>query len=462
MDRRMWNFDSPDITALPPIYVCLDCQNEQLIVTTLIQVQTMIFFGAIIALFAFMTTTLFLFANKRMLRSRIFWGSVGALTVNLIAVCLFLVELMPGTTMSLRARSYITITCLRRVFTLITAWSWSLVLLGKFFAFYPPSIRQRKHRILLGVLIVLKARIILDVVSIGILYGGIGLGKDFTFPSTALYFFSVCLDLADNFIVTTVLLRTSLAFYRKAQLRLSTNGRKIRLLVESIGMTFICAIPPQFIYAVGLIVYMVKPELIEPSAQKWVALWQSTSLGIFGVLSTVYSSIGNVPAIKHDRAGGEGWLWSRSRRRTQTQEAQVGAGADANTPDFSPRVETVPYLLDEQEVERQGGSGSALAPSGAGAAAAGPLASAGDTEPTESLLSIFFVNNEVPSSSDPPDSPSSFNSNRTVGAGGEREKMQPQPQPFELIQRRRRWLQLGPALRDDESKDMEADVKASR
>ncbi|KAK0558921.1 hypothetical protein OC844_004783 [Tilletia horrida] len=411
-DRRYTAYDKPNITELPPVYVCLDCQAEPLIITTRFQVQAMIFFGSVIALLGSMTITLFLFANNRMLRSRIFWGSVAALTINMIAVCTFLVELMPGATPDLASQPYVKLTCARRFFTLITPWSWTLVLLGKLFAFYPRTIRQRKHVVLLSVLVALKFRVFLDIVSIGLLCGGINV-KDgrqrFANASKITYFCSVCLDLVDSIIVTTCLLRTSFEFYKKARLRMSTNSRKIRLIFESIGMTFIGAIPPQIVYAFGLVIFVAKPHLVTPSAQYWVVLWNFASLGIFGVLSTVYSSIGNVPAIMASR---------------HASPAQSGARADANAG--RPSVE--------------GGAGP-----GAGTA---PI----EMEPTETLLSIFFIGAGTPSTASSSNgSPASSSTNRL-----RREKEKPLPpgqeeRPYELVNRRRRWLPLGRSTRSADS-----------
>ncbi|KAL9937920.1 hypothetical protein V8E36_003465, partial [Tilletia maclaganii] len=421
----------PSVTSLPPIYVCLDCQTQPLLVTTEFQIQAVIFLGGVITLLGAMSFTLLLFANARMLRSPVFWGSNGALLITTSGLVLFLVELLPGAIPSLRSMQFLRVTCARRFFTQVSPWAWSVLLLGKLFAFYPRSIRERRHTVILWILIVLKFRILLDLISLGLLCGGISKGHGFTVLATAFYFPSVVLDVLDNLIVSTILFKTSYEFYKKARLRLSTNSRRIRLIFESVGMTFCGAIPPQLLYGIGMMISFFKPDYFSSSQQYWVALWMFSSLGIFGILSTTWSSIDNVPN-KCESGSPQGSVEFGQDRYQQPPEDLIELdrrGSLLAQRRFS--THSAQLRQHQQQQQHVAAESGWYTPT---------------IEPTETLLSIFLVE-AAGSGSDPSDEYETMGERGAApGLRSRRASLVAVPNPPVVRQNvlhRRRWLQLG-------------------
>jgi len=419
-----------------------------------------------------MSFTLLLFANARMLRSPVFWGSNGALLITTSGLVLFLVELLPGAIPSLRSMQFLRVTCARRFFTQVSPWAWSVLLLGKLFAFYPRSIRERRHTVILWILIVLKFRILLDLISLGLLCGGISKGHGFTVLATAFYFPSVVLDVLDNLIVSTILFKTSYEFYKKARLRLSTNSRRIRLIFESVGMTFCGAIPPQLLYGIGMMISFFKPDYFSSSQQYWVALWMFSSLGIFGILSTTWSSIDNVPNVggAFSSRGSVGPPCSRGRG---LEGAAAGAGAggtagaagngekcESGSPQGSVEFGQDRYQQPPEDLIELDRRGSLLAQRRFSTHSAQlrqhqqqqqhVAAESGwytpTIEPTETLLSIFLVE-AAGSGSDPSDEYETMGERGAApGLRSRRASLVAVPNPPVVRQNvlhRRRWLQLG-------------------
>ncbi|CAD6886883.1 unnamed protein product [Tilletia controversa] len=427
-----FNTSAPQITSLPPISICLDCQTAPLIITTLFQVQASIFLGSVITLLGAMAFAQFLFAHKKTLRSGIFWGSNLALFVTVLGLALTMTEIIPGAP-QLKSKAYLNMTCARRFVTIATPYAWSVVLLGKLYAFYPPSVRERKHSILLGVLIVLKARLLVDITSVAVLCGGLNAGRLLTRASQKLYIANVWLDCVDDIIVTTVLLRKSYRFYNKARLRLSTNSRRIRFIFESIGMTFVGALPAQIIYAIGLTIAYSKPDTFSAVTQYWVALWMFSTVGIFGVLSTTWSSIGTGPmgVSQAERYGPpqQGQYQHHSPAIEPSARLPTMASSASRTGDIGQeRLHPHAYedLLDINNNNNNNNEPAAA------------RSTALSVEPTETLLSIFLVGD----SSSPPDrSPTLAGSSSSSERKGDTAEKR-SPPLSEMTERRSRWLQL--------------------
>jgi len=438
LTRRYADTYPPVLTKMPPVYVCLDCGNQPLLITSLLQVQAVIVLGGVVTLLIAMSFALFLFANKRMLRSKLFWGSNAALLLTICGIFLFLMELKPGTYPNLRCDKYIRITCARRGFTQLTPWAWSVVLLGKLWAFYPPSMRTRRHRLIIRILIVLKFRVLLDITSLITLCGLISVKHNYTFMATGLYFGSVFFDLTDNLIVSTILFKASYDFYKKARLRLSTNSRRIRLIFESIGMTFCGAIPPQLLYGLGLMISFFKPDYFSPAAQWWIPLWMFCSVGIFGILSTTWSSIGNVPNVgRNSRTSSAVATPPRTKKSTgspPTSGGPVAQGMD----EVGPERLIVPSAEDLERDQRGLCEKTPVLALSVPPPPHRRGASVGQTssfEPTETLLSIFMVEAaDAPEEDDGRETLAGPTTTTTMGGEGATRPT--------LIHRQQRWLQM--------------------
>ncbi|KAK0522595.1 hypothetical protein OC834_006228, partial [Tilletia horrida] len=238
----------------------------------------------------------------------------------------------------------------RRLFQQFLPWLWDFVLFLKLTAFYPRSIYTAAwHRwAILSVPLIAKFRLPLDIASFAITVQLIvvPISNKLRFGARQqlerrFYFASILMRLLDNIATASLLIYKSISFYRRRSVALGPSARRVRLLVESLFMSFVGIVPIQIALAVYYGRLVIQNDTSARDKADLLILVDLALESVFGIFGTVWSSIGATTLMPtHSYSSGskdsqsrvgrgrryEGWFLKRSPPATKRSDKGSNEG----------------------------------------------------------------------------------------------------------------------------------------